>query len=584
MYYVARYFAQADNRSDVEQRLAQELDANPAARSFLRSSLDYYLAIPEETKLVLFDRAVLAATANIHEPLPVDLLQQHLSLFNPALVVEPDFLPDAPSELSARNAYQLPNPDIAGSAKYQIELQWQDNSIDEDGFFIYRLPIQIVGEAKPPVVATVGRDATTYLDSLSSPPTPTEQYCYWVTAFKRASFSLVDQAPPTLESGFSGPTCSSYGIVVPPPFPDSDNDGVVDAIDKCPNDFARTQAWGIEGCPDFDSDGFADKDDACYTEWGERPVPGDTAIAPLPGCPYKYTIRWMHLVVLNNSAPVAYPQYTVVGQKGDTTGGKPVELYNEGNDSYPYGEEPYLLFGFVNGMHHQGMPFTWTTRWCCGERVMARVGDNIEPDQDFLGEESSGSVPGMLDHGLIIYPGLAAGRSAEIDRELGLIMNVTLMERDWTRYVTPEGQQAAFGASFNTAVSGASAIYNCYKMNAWGCMNSIGNTIKSIIEWFLEEKSKPVEVTDPDDYMGSDIWLITREQAQVRTARTGGYGFWFDMPSTYYVSCLGAVPCPLASAVPVTMRVRLEFCLHRDGVPEDQVRHVCSPPSKVMPG
>jgi len=49
------------------------------------------------------------------------------------------------------------------------------------------------------------------------------------------------------------------------PPPDADNDGVLDANDRCPTQFGPAST---QGCPDSDSDGIADIDDHCPTTWG----------------------------------------------------------------------------------------------------------------------------------------------------------------------------------------------------------------------------------------------------------------------------------------------------------------------------
>jgi OOP family OmpA-OmpF porin len=55
--------------------------------------------------------------------------------------------------------------------------------------------------------------------------------------------------------------------------PDSDNDGVIDSKDDCPN-VAGLES--LNGCPDTDNDGIADKDDAC---------PNDKGTIVNKGCP-----------------------------------------------------------------------------------------------------------------------------------------------------------------------------------------------------------------------------------------------------------------------------------------------------------
>jgi OOP family OmpA-OmpF porin len=87
----------------------------------------------------------------------------------------------------------------------------------------------------------------------------------------------------------------SFGIrpsrsVPEPPPADSDNDGVPDSADKCPNEPAATP----DGCPtaDTDGDGIPDMKDACPTEVGKAPcgcpirdADGDKVIDELDKCP-----------------------------------------------------------------------------------------------------------------------------------------------------------------------------------------------------------------------------------------------------------------------------------------------------------
>jgi outer membrane protein OmpA-like peptidoglycan-associated protein len=57
--------------------------------------------------------------------------------------------------------------------------------------------------------------------------------------------------------------------------PDSDGDKIIDKDDACPTEAGLAQ---FQGCPDSDGDGIADKDDAC---------PDQAGIAALGGCPDK---------------------------------------------------------------------------------------------------------------------------------------------------------------------------------------------------------------------------------------------------------------------------------------------------------
>ncbi len=56
-------------------------------------------------------------------------------------------------------------------------------------------------------------------------------------------------------------------------YKDSDNDGVPDKVDLCPETLGKVE---LGGCPDSDNDGIADKDDACPYEAGK---------AEFKGCP-----------------------------------------------------------------------------------------------------------------------------------------------------------------------------------------------------------------------------------------------------------------------------------------------------------
>lgn len=71
-------------------------------------------------------------------------------------------------------------------------------------------------------------------------------------------------------------------VVVPPPVPvvlDRDNDGVLDADDKCPDVAGLAN---LAGCPDRDGDGIADGDDKCpdvagTAKYGGCPIPDTDA-------------------------------------------------------------------------------------------------------------------------------------------------------------------------------------------------------------------------------------------------------------------------------------------------------------------
>lgn len=77
--------------------------------------------------------------------------------------------------------------------------------------------------------------------------------------------------------------------------PDTDGDGIPDKKDKCP-EVAGVKA--LHGCPDKDGDGVADKDDACPE------VPGPKTNA---GCPFKDTDGDGVIDLIDNCVEVAGP-------------------------------------------------------------------------------------------------------------------------------------------------------------------------------------------------------------------------------------------------------------------------------------
>ncbi len=85
----------------------------------------------------------------------------------------------APTDLIAKSASRLPDPDISGSGFTGVAISWVDNSNNEDGFIISRS--QPGGSMA--VVARVKRDTRVYMDPLPAPASPYDQYCYAVTAY-----------------------------------------------------------------------------------------------------------------------------------------------------------------------------------------------------------------------------------------------------------------------------------------------------------------------------------------------------------------------------------------------------------------
>ncbi len=588
MYYLERYFEDVPNKTAVDHQIAAILDENPESLAFFERVLVNYHDLPEATKLQRYDAQTLSLTAAPSMSLDLEQINARLSLANPMLAGQPagGETPAAPSALATKNISTFPDPDISGSETYRIQLSWQDNSSNEQGFIIYRASPYTLAGVPLQEYTKVGANVNSYVDTLQAPQSKDEQYCYQVSAYTTAPFSLVGQPPERIESELSNKSCSTF-VPKAQSFVDTDNDGVPDSLDKCPN-IHHQGAVFTDGCPDADGDYWEDTvEDNCDLNWGDQPIPGDNAVKPPTGCPYKYRLRWMKMTVLNNTGPYAYSGYKFT-RKSDKYPYNIITFPGEGNDPFDFGEEPYLYFSFVNGQL-QGMPIHWSSSWCCGERVDVKQQnvDNTEPDDDPSGHRPPITEQALKDlkkYGLTVFPGGLSKINDEIDRDLGLIMTVTLMERDWTTTITPAKQASEIGAAF--AIGGAvfGAVKTCVGSGGTGCMFAIGSALKGIIEAALDLSQSPqsIEVDDPDDFMGTDIWYISRKEAQSVTSDDGAYGFSFEMPSQYWASCLG-IPCGPSNSFPVTMRTRLEFCLHREGVSESELEKACPPYTMVLP-
>ncbi len=601
MYYLDRYFSQASQssrtsqtpgRTPLDTTVAGILDAaSPEGRSLLQRALQGYQALPPATRSQRFDTQVVQLTESRSQTLDLSQVRQRLAQLEPALVSPPSGPPAAPSGLVAVNASKLPDPDISGSGKHQIRLSWQTGSTGEDGFVVHR-SAKLSGSGSPPAgsfkpLSSVGRGVTQFVDTLSKPGQKTDRYCYRVTAYRSAPFQLVGQPASRLESSPSNIACSDYAVALAAQAVDTDQDGIPDSSDQCPYVHAGFALW-TQGCPDVDQDGVANKDDSCPQDWGDDPIPGDKGPTPSAGCPWKFSLRWMRMEVLNNTGPYAYSGFQFL-HDGDAIYNETLHDcpgMNKGADCSGYaGEEPYLIFAFANGQD-QGAPIVYSTRWCCGERVDVKAGQFVEPDKDTAFEENPLAINDLLAHGLTVFPGISTTKADVIDRKLGLSMSATLMERDFSLAITPANSVDAMGEVFGLGVAVVGAVSGCAGTGGLGCLMSIGGAMKKVIETIFglsQGESKPVHVNDPDDLMGSGVWAITRKQAQAKTSDDGAYGFWFPVPSDYLSSCMGVIPCTTSATIPVTMRAKLYFCLHRDGVPESKLAQVCAPYTQVLP-
>ncbi|MEO0403638.1 MAG: PorP/SprF family type IX secretion system membrane protein [Bacteroidota bacterium] len=102
-----------------------------------------------------------------------------------------------------------------------------------------------------------------------------------------------------------------YGLAIQSGCPDTDGDGIADIDDACPTVYG---ALNLMGCPDSDRDGVSDKEDACPTIFG---------LVQLKGCPdskmgtVQYTTPGTYTMTpnLNVPAPMTYVPAPLVQQQ-----------------------------------------------------------------------------------------------------------------------------------------------------------------------------------------------------------------------------------------------------------------------------
>ncbi len=569
LYYVERYFEGMEDRTELDDEIEAILGDSAEGQDLLAAALQAYQELDDEILLQSFDpEAVMLISDNgSWGNLDLGSLADRVAALQ--ATVAGATVPAAPSDLVATN--RAGGPDTVGQDRHKIELTWTDNATDEDGFLIYRRDPRIPGRALQQV-GSVAAGVTSTMDYLSAPSAVDDQLCYQVVAYTVSPIHAVGQSAVDLESDPSNTACAYYTAGYPQPLPlaDTDGDGLPDAYDDCPHDHAG-KALATAGCPDGDGDGVADRDDLCPSEWGEVIDGTDTGPHPQAGCPLEYTLRWMGMTVLNNSAPYAHPQYAYTSAAGNP-------IPDEGADGFA-GEEPYLHFRLTNGLCNLGAPQTVSDRWCCGDGVDVASGNDHEPDADSTGEQYPGDLADLRAHGLSILPGIGGAGAVPIDRELGLLMNITLMERDYSPTLTIDQSIAGLETAIKVSAAVATAFSGCVSSGGVTCMRSVGKAVQSTITSFLGlyHSLPPISAQDPDDLMGSEVWTSSRYEAMVNTSDDGAYGFHFTMPVQYEAACLGWAPCSLGWTVPVPIRARIEMCLVRDGVAESQVQGLCAP-------
>jgi CSLREA domain-containing protein len=588
MHYLERYFMDVPDKTEIDLAAKAILDEAPESHEFFSRVLDNYKAIPEEARCGPFDKETVELTSLPTDSLNLDLVRDRLKQLDPGFAFISVKPLAAPSELTAHSVASVDR------LEYGIDLSWQDNSDDEEGFLIYRSFLPWGGPAgELELVASIGPNVTTFFDPLSEPADLNDQYCYQVAAFRTSATSLPEQEPERLESR-SETACSCYGAIIGEScVEDEDGDGIPDAQDNCKFVPGSITA---QGCPDLDLDGVPDiavgEVDQCPERREDTSAYYDGGPAPTQkGCPVKFRLSWMGMNVLNNSAVYAYPSY-LFPDEGSNFNEAGTEV---GNDCGP-GEEPYLAFTWTNGMNEEGDVNAGSAPWCCGEEVDVEVGDDYEPDGDDCGEQHPAALGQLQASGLTVWPGLG-DEWAYIDSRNGLTINVALFERDFKVEMTPQQKADQVASLFKFGESIFGLISGCAEGVEFGCLAGIGKALKGAIDaiFGLGEEPKPVEVEDPDDYMGSHFWDISHSEALDKTSENGAYGFAMG-PSVpyphseydpgYVIVCVDEeghpdpynTGCQFKYYVTREMLVRPYFCLYREGTEETALEESCPPP------
>jgi len=579
MYYIDRYFSGVADPTDVDVAIGAILDESPQTAAVFQRALDTYRAMPIAAKYASFDPETVDLTNPNFAVLDLAAIRGRSAATLDVPDIGPTGPPEPPDALQAINTSRPGEIDGTSPPTHQVELSWRDNADDEHGFHLYRWSFLTLVGVSPVLIDTVGPNTTSYVDMLSAPLSVEDQVCYGVAAYRDSPIALTGQEPAAIESAMSGSACSRYDVesameALYEDVKDTDGDGLMDWDDDCP-DLDDLGAHTTRGCPDEDGDGWPDDGtDQCVVRthrdraWGDWPVSGDTSgLAPPPGCPYQFAVSWMGMDVLDNSAPYLYPLVDFIDPDRQLLG---LDL-NEVDDRP--GEEPYLIFTWTNGLTGAA---SGVAQWCCGEGIDVASGDIHEPDGTTLAEGNPVLDSAIADHGLPVFG------FDEISRFPGVVLTVTLMEKDWTALVSAEEESMTVGDMVDVGLKIASIGVECYSGASINCLIEVGQAIVDVISWLFGASNQLVEVTDPDDLMGDGVWAITRQNALFETAADGAYGFYFDIPAPYNVTCFGA-PCTPDVSFPSRMRANIFMCLHREGIPVDQLKSACQPYERVLP-
>ena len=480
MYYLDRYYSGEPAETVVDKAVTTILDEYPNAHDSLLQALENYKNIPDERKFNLFDPESVILTSQTNEILDGDAIKDLFHATQSGLAWEPPDKPSTPTDLSAENISVKGDSVEQIPAQYQVALSWSDNSNHEHGFRIYRYSNTDTSEYEiPKLIGSVPYNTTTFIDNtLTEPEMTTDQVCYYVTAYKIVKNPILQDIQ-IIESVPSNSVCSYYFpfqyVVDPIPLFDTDEDGVPDVKDLCKYEPGPQSA---AGCKDTDGDGVPDYVNDTYYDHcidpdlkTKLPSGMNSSYMPELGCPIKYQLRWMGMKILNETDASLIKNYP------NTWEPKYGENNDKFNDLNRHGEEPYLIFSFINGMHKAGDLVTGTIQWCCRESP----GD-WEPDQDSLGEEHPENLQYIIDHGFVIFPSNQT-LYAPIDYQ-GLLVTTTLMERDFTVTTKITNDMSAYEAAFKIGGSIHNVASGCASGGP-GCIISMGKEIKNIINTII---------------------------------------------------------------------------------------------------
>ena len=584
MYYVERYLADVPDKTEVDLAIGAILDQSPEALDIFARALETYRAMPQAAKYEYFDPGAVDIAASFSAMLDVDAFRDYLgarlTLFDLG-ATEP---PTAPSGLEATNVSrpgtfeQDPTGEGGGpDSTYGVSLTWQDNASTEHGFLVYRWPFLTLAGVEPFLVDTLGPDVTSYVDQLAEPGSVEEKVCYEVTAYASVPITFGDQEPSLMESAPTDSVCTEYHWTRVDPgvdLGDPDQDGLINEYDDCPELHDQGANTARPGCPDADGDGWEDDGtDQCVSTWGDPVVPNETSVyKSLPGCPQRYAVSWMGMDVIDNSATYIHN----LGNIADISGKYAGLTNNEVDEGF--GEEPYLIFNWVNGLTLTGAAETGETEWCCGEGIDVATGSVHEPDGTTPAEGDQALDAAILDHGMVVFP------VGEISRTPGLLITVMLMEMDWKAFVRPDYVSATHLDLVKVAAETALVVGGCISSAGIGCLIDIGEAIVEGLLSIFGMSSPLIEVDDPDDVMGDGVWAIAPENALFETAEDGAYGFSFEIPFQNAVVCVtGETPCTAEIGIPSRMSAKMFMCLHREGIPIDELKAACQDYERVLP-